>query len=201
MAQPITTAAGNNKANWMRLSMRTNDCRGLSLEDFAGGDGSGWPDGIGIGASYTPPVVWWGGVDWARLQSLCENCRFGVESRQGRLKITKDVVLASSPIFLFRKPGNPGLASWASSAVPAGLEVVPISTQHCVLGYSQASLRDLVLSWSSHADTSARAVRFGHCQGLFAVPQASVEKACTWTTTIPLKPTAGLIGCPSIFRR
>ncbi len=42
MAQPITTAAGNSKASWMRLSMRTKDCRAPSLgEDFAGGDGSG----------------------------------------------------------------------------------------------------------------------------------------------------------------
>jgi hypothetical protein len=58
MAQPMTTAAGNNKASWMRLSIRTNDCSGPSLdEDFAGGDGrSGWSEGITIGASYTPRV-------------------------------------------------------------------------------------------------------------------------------------------------
>ena len=57
MAQPMTTAAGNNKASWMRLSIRTNDCSGPSLE-FAGGEGrSGWSEGIGIGASYTPRVV------------------------------------------------------------------------------------------------------------------------------------------------
>ena len=58
MAQPITTAAGNNKASWMRLSIRTSDCSAPSLdEDFAGGDGrSGWSEGIAIGASYTPPV-------------------------------------------------------------------------------------------------------------------------------------------------
>jgi hypothetical protein len=53
----MTTAAGNNKASWMRLSIRTNDCSGPSL-DFAGGEGrSGWSEGIGIGASYTPRVV------------------------------------------------------------------------------------------------------------------------------------------------
>jgi hypothetical protein len=59
MAQPMTTAAGNNKASWMRLSIRTNDCSAPSLdEDFAGGEGrSGWSDGITIGASYTPRVV------------------------------------------------------------------------------------------------------------------------------------------------
>jgi hypothetical protein len=59
MAQPMTTAAGNNKASWMRLSIRTNDCSGLSLdEDFSGGEGRfGWSDGIGIGASYTPRVA------------------------------------------------------------------------------------------------------------------------------------------------
>jgi hypothetical protein len=57
MAQPITTAAGNSRANWMRLSMRTSDPNALSREeDFAGGDGrSGWSEGIAIGASYTPP--------------------------------------------------------------------------------------------------------------------------------------------------
>ncbi len=59
MAQPMTTAAGSDKANWMRLSIRTSDCSGLSLaEDFAGGEGrSGWSGGIGIGASYTPRVA------------------------------------------------------------------------------------------------------------------------------------------------
>jgi hypothetical protein len=52
----MTTAAGNNKPSWMRLSIRTNDCSGPSL-DFAGGEGrSGWSEGIGIGASYTPRV-------------------------------------------------------------------------------------------------------------------------------------------------
>jgi hypothetical protein len=50
MAQPMTTAAGNNKASWMRLSIRTNDCSAPSLdEDFAGGDGrSGWLEGISV---------------------------------------------------------------------------------------------------------------------------------------------------------
>jgi hypothetical protein len=34
--------------------------------------------------------------------------------------------------------------------------VLTYPTQHCVLGYSQPSLRDSMDRWSSHADSSAR---------------------------------------------
>jgi hypothetical protein len=63
------------------------------------------------------------------------------KSRQGRLKIAQDVVrgiLTYSP-----KTSKPRTRVLGKIQPPEGLDVVPIATQHCVLGYSQPSLSGL----------------------------------------------------------
>ena len=42
---------------------------------------------------------------------------------------------------------HPGLTSWGIFSRPCGTCLMRLYTQDCVLGYSQPSLRDLILEW------------------------------------------------------